>query len=62
MNRREFRRKLGTRRNRRAGTKTKAILRTGGGVGQRVNKYRYPRNDRPRPAALLKALLIRAQA
>ena len=61
INRRKLRLKLGTRRSRRAGTKTKAIPGTGGGVSQRVNKYRYPRNIQPRPAVMLERLIRQAE-
>lgn len=69
LNRREFRRKLGTRTNRREGTKTKGIgSQPGGKRGKagcpaRRQQFRYPRRQRPRPAVLLlNAMIRKAQA
>lgn len=62
INRRKLRASLGTRRLRRAGTKTKAIPGSGSGVNQKVQNYRHYRRQRPRPATLLKALIRKAQA
>ena len=59
INRRALRRKLGSRKQRREGTKTKAIRGTGGGANQRVNKYRNFKRSRAtvRPAVLLERLI-----
>lgn len=70
INRREFRRKLGTRTKRREGTKTKGIGHLSGGshgkAGHPSRKQCYG-NPRPflqqsRPAVLLNALIRKAQA
>ncbi len=63
INRRALRRSLGSRRVRREGTKTKAIRGTGGGVGQRVQKYRNFKwsHAKTRPSVLIERL-IRQQA
>ncbi|HXK40701.1 MAG TPA: hypothetical protein VJ046_01205 [Candidatus Paceibacterota bacterium] len=70
INRREFRRKLGTRTKRREGTKTKGIGHlSGGGHGKaghptRKQCYTNPRpfKMQPRPSVLLNALIRKAQA
>ncbi len=62
INRRKLRASLGTRRNRRAGTKTKAIPGSGGGVNQKVQNYRHYRRQRPKPAILLNQLVQKEQA
>jgi len=68
INRREFRQKLGTRRGRREGTKSKAIPKaktSGRGKADRPTRtqcYRHFRRQRPRPAVLLEALIRRARA
>ncbi len=62
INRRKLRQKLGTRKNRREGTKTKAIRGTGGGATQRVQKYRNFKRSRAatRPSVLLERLIQKA--
>ena len=70
INRREFRRRIGTRTKRREGTKTKGIGHlSGGGHGKaghpsRKQCYRNPRpfKMQPRPRVLLNALIRKAQA
>ncbi len=61
INRREFRMKLGTRRSRRVGTKTKCIRGTGGDKNQ-PTKYRNFKRSRAavRPSVLLERLIQKA--
>lgn len=67
INRRELRGKLGSRRSRREGTKSKGIstAKTTGrgkaGRPTRIQCFRSPQRQRPRPAVLLNALIRKAQ-
>ena len=64
VNRRALRISLGSRRTRREGTKSKVIKGSGGGVGQRGQKYRnFKRaNAKTRPSVLLERLIRKANA
>lgn len=67
INCRAIRLKMGSRRNRREGTKSKGIstAKTTGrgkaGRPTRIQSFRHPRRQRPRPAVLLNTLIRKVQ-